>query len=297
MARSRTWCARCETCGRDRKVAEAYRNRVRYLRFAALLIAGSLSAHPGTGIVIDARGTVFYTDLEHVWQILPDGRKSIAVADVHTHELMLDARGGLVGEDNEYLGNDRYRTRVWRRAADGSMRDLIPWINGFWRPHGFTRDDSGTTYWPQCDDGPCVIRKRDPRGKVSVVGRGLVFPPRTNHVKARPDGSLLVVEGDGISLIDRDGRKSTYASKVGRSLMGMEIDRRNGDLYVASFDTHSVIRISRDGSRRLVAKSERGWSPAGVTLAPDGALWIIEYTRPHAIRVRRLDRTGSSKYY
>jgi hypothetical protein len=43
----------------------------------------------------------------HVWRIAPDGRKSIAVRDVHSHELAIDATGALVGEDSEFLGGER----------------------------------------------------------------------------------------------------------------------------------------------------------------------------------------------
>jgi hypothetical protein len=274
-----------------------YRDRVRSLSIAAFFVAAAPHAHPGTGIVIDGRGNVFYTDLQAVWQIQPDGTKSIAVPDVHTHELMLDADGSLVGEDNEYLGNDRYRNRVWRRAANGSMSDVLPWRDGFWRQYGLTRDDRGTTYWPQCDQGPCVIRKREAGGRVAIVGRGVVFPPRTNHVKAGRDGSLFVVEENGIARIDPLGRKSTFAAKAGRSLMGMDIDRRSGDLYVASFGARTIVKITRDGTRSVVTRSPRGWSPSGVALASDGALWILEYSGSNAVRVRRVDAAGNSTIY
>src|SRR5687768_16174030 len=98
-----------------------------------LLLAAAVPAraHPGVGIVMDRQGYVFYTDLQHVWRIAPNGGKSIAVRDVHTHELSMDGAGNLFGEDSEYLGGDRWRTRVWRRAPDGRMTDVIPWTDGF----------------------------------------------------------------------------------------------------------------------------------------------------------------------
>ena len=48
-------------------------------------------AHPGWGIVQDSRGNVFFTDTKQVWKVTPDGRMSVAVGDVHTHELCVDA--------------------------------------------------------------------------------------------------------------------------------------------------------------------------------------------------------------
>jgi hypothetical protein len=126
------------------------------MRPAALLIAAALftptaaQAHPGIGIVRDRQGNVFYTDLIHVWQISPSGRVSIAVRDVHTHELSIDSAGNVYGEDNRYLGSgegdDAYRHRVWKRSPNGSVVDIVPWTRGFWRAYGFVRDAQGAMY-------------------------------------------------------------------------------------------------------------------------------------------------------
>ena len=57
------------------------------------VLAGSAGAHPGIGIVMDRQGTVFYTDLTHVWKIMPDGAKSIAVRNVHTRRALPHSAG------------------------------------------------------------------------------------------------------------------------------------------------------------------------------------------------------------
>ena len=71
-----------------------------------LLISGSthLNAHPSIGLVSDSRGNIYYTDLVHVWKITPDGERSIAVKDVHTHELYIDDIDDLYGEHEWYEG-------------------------------------------------------------------------------------------------------------------------------------------------------------------------------------------------
>jgi len=51
------------------------------------LTAGSVSVHPGIGIVKDSKGNIYYTDLSRVWKIAPDGKRSAVVNKVHTHEL------------------------------------------------------------------------------------------------------------------------------------------------------------------------------------------------------------------
>ena len=70
----------------------------------------SAAAHPSTGIVIAPNGDVFYSDLERVWRVTPDGRKTVAIADVHAHVLVLED-GAILGEDSDWLGGNRYRHR------------------------------------------------------------------------------------------------------------------------------------------------------------------------------------------
>jgi hypothetical protein len=64
-----------------------------------LLLFGfqTVFAHPGIGIVKDKKGNIYYTDLKQVWKIDRDGMKSVAVANVHTHELYVDQDDNLYG--------------------------------------------------------------------------------------------------------------------------------------------------------------------------------------------------------
>ena len=59
---------------------------MRGLAALALLCAVPVLAHPSIGIVRGAGGEIFYSDLEQVWRLGADGRKSIAVPRVHSHE-------------------------------------------------------------------------------------------------------------------------------------------------------------------------------------------------------------------
>jgi len=98
-------------------------------RLAAVLFlvsAAPLAAHPGVGIVMDRRGNVFYTDLKQVWKITPDGRKTVAVPEVHSHELCLDERGNLYGEHLWYEGEatNKWGHRVWRLGTDGALAPM-----------------------------------------------------------------------------------------------------------------------------------------------------------------------------
>src|SRR5262245_19221519 len=91
-----------------------------------LFAASTALAHPGWGIVQDSKGNVFFTDTKQVWKIAPDGTLSIALADVHTHELAVDADDNVYGEHLWYVGaTQQWRHRVWRLAPNGSVNDVI----------------------------------------------------------------------------------------------------------------------------------------------------------------------------
>ena len=70
------------------------------------MLASAAMAHPAVGIVRDSDGNIFYSDTANVWRIDPHGAKSIAVPNVHTHELWLDSAGNLYGEHLWYGSYD-----------------------------------------------------------------------------------------------------------------------------------------------------------------------------------------------
>lgn len=267
---------------------------VKALPLALLLLLAPLAvarAHPGVGIVIDRQGNVFYTDLVHVWRIAPRGGKSIAVRDVHTHELFIDSAGNLFGEDHRYQGGDRWRHRIWRRSPEGRVTDVVPWTAGFWRDYGFTRDGSGTMYWVQCPDRVCVIRKRMPGRRIEVVAPSVRFANQVNLIAAAHDGSLYVADGTDLRRIRRDGRVETLAPRLGTMLMGLT-PRPDGSVYVAAWGERSVLRVDSSGVVTTAARSAEPWAPSGVAVAADGSLWVLEYSTTNDTRVRRIRADG-----
>lgn len=269
------------------------------LSVCLLLFVASAAAwaHPGVGIVMDRSGSVFYTDLAHVWRIAPDGRKSIAVRDVHTHELAIDGEGNLFGEDSEYLGADRYRHRVWRRSPEGRLFDVVPWSDGFWRQYGFIRDRAGAMYWVQCPDRVCVIRKRTPDGRTTTVAPNERFNNYINWIAAGPEGSLYVVDGQDLRRVSREGRITTVARNLGTHLMGLWSDDARKSVYVAVYGRNAVLLVGPDGRSKTVARTDPPWAPSGVTVAPNGDLWILEYSTSNEARVRRVARNGRSRIF
>lgn len=276
-----------------------------FLGFCLLLGAPRLaSAHPGVGIVRDRQGNVFYTDLLHVWRISPTGQTTIAVRDVHTHELSIDSLGNVYGEDNRYLGSgegdDRSRHRIWRRAPDGKVTDVIPWTAGFWRDYGFTRDAAGTMYWTRCPARRCTIlsQARD-GGRARTILTPDRLPNSINWIAGGMDaGTLFIIDGPALRRLDQAGRLTTVAANVGTQLMGLWPGADGRDVYVAAWGARAVMRVRlADGRVTTGARSPAPWAPSGVTVAPDGTLWVLEYSTSNAARVRRITADGRVRVF
>jgi len=281
---------------------------VRLLLLLALLAVPlqRAGAHPGVGIVRDRQGNVFYTDLFQVWRITPAGQKSVVVPNVHTHELAIDSLGNLYGEDSRYLGSgegdDRYRHRIWRRRPDGRVTDIVPWRAGFWREYGFVHDRAGAMYWIKCPARRCSIHRRerpDARTRTTVLAAPERFAHPINWMAASATeaGVLYVVDGPALRRVDASERVTTVAANVGSQLMGLW-PTSTGDVYVAVHAARAVVRVNLASGRiTTAARSPAPWAPSGVLVAPDGALWVLEYSTASTARVRRIAPDGTARIF
>ena len=86
------------------------------LALVLFFFATAAAAHPSTGIVVAPNGDVF--------RITPRGERSVAVRNVHAHELVLED-GAVAGEDVNWEGGDRYRQRGRRAQRDRRPRRQI----------------------------------------------------------------------------------------------------------------------------------------------------------------------------
>jgi hypothetical protein len=78
--------------------------------------------------------------------------------------------------------------------------------------------------------------------------------------------------------------------------MGLWTDSA-GFVYVARYGSREVMRVAADGAVRVVATSTFPWSPTGGLVAPNGDLWLLEYSLTNAARVRRIARDGRITVY
>ena len=145
----------------------------KFIVFLLYFICNSLilEAHPGIGIVLDSKGNVFYTDLNHVWKISPKGEHSIALRDVHTHELYIDEEDNLYGEHEWYEGEatDKWGNYVWRLSNDGVFEKTIPDVEGFLDNNTLVRDHKNNTYWVERSDTYDILNMQTSNGQSCYV--------------------------------------------------------------------------------------------------------------------------------
>ena len=259
------------------------------------LASPNLHAHPGVGIVQHSRGAVYFTDLKQVWKITPDGKMSVAVSNVHTHELCLDAQDNLYGEHLSVEG-DKWTNRVWRMKPDGTLTNIIPSHEGLNLPdYSFVRDRSGSMYW--ADPAQPVIKKRSPNGDVTNFATADFRI--VQRMTASPDGTLFLMDCANLRRVSTNGQVTTLRTNLSalnpppanvaerNYHMGIWTDR-SGDVYVAVAMEHLVLRVQSDGQTRVAARSPDGWSPSGGMFDRQNNLWLLEYDSRNAVRVRQI---------
>ena len=70
-----------------------------------------------------------------------------------------------------------------------------------------------------------------------------------------------------------------------------------GAVYVSVFSGQVVKRIEPDGTVSIAARSTGEWSPVSGLVAPDGALWIQEFSTSNDTRIRRLAADGTETLF
>lgn len=276
---------------------------------ASLTGVGPAGAHPAVSLVLDSHGNLYFSDLESVRVLRPDGTIELVMSGVHTHELWIGPDGALYGEDVTNVGDD-YRHRVWRLDPDGTITDVIPWREGFpdeYHDYGFGRDASGASYVLRRGDRLIEVRGADgdpvraisldefegfvhwltvhPGGRVHVgVGSDLLTVP--------PGGSKAVVVARG--LVERTEEFDWLHDR--HAIMGLWTDA-NGNVYVSVYAGQVLKRVSPAGDVSVVSRSPGDWSPVGGTSAVDGTVWILEWSASNEVRIRRLGPDGSERVF
>lgn len=235
--------------------------RILWLAVLGLALAPLVHAHPGWGIVVDAQGQIYFTDLEQVWRIDRQGKLTVFVPHVHSHGLILEG-GDLYGEHLWYdQAEKQFHSRQWRARPDGSVSDASLGEEALGLQQGIARDAQGNLY----------------RVRGGFVER--VAPGGATEVLA---GHLL----DPIPFYDPAG-----GGEFNR-LLGVAVDSQE-QVYVANYGNRRVSRLSPQGVSTFY-RSALFWGPSGVTVAGND-VYILESGIPpmQGARVCRVAPDGS----
>jgi sugar lactone lactonase YvrE len=278
------------------------------------LPARDAMGHPGCGIVVDAKGQVFFQDIagRAIWKIDPQGRLSKYSDRMGGHWMALDADGSFSRANIPHFE---------RITPDGETPALVVADGG--SPIAVSRDGNpfylcGFSRTEPTKPGGPLIGRVSPEGKLTVLAPGLRETVEKlggiTGLAAGRDGCLYAACPSAVLKVGPDGTASTLVHPVAvegcdedfpddnpnfplPALRGLAVDTK-GTVYAAATGCHCVVRIARDGKVDVVLKAERPWSPTGVAVH-GGDVYVLEYTNANGgpadgwtPRVRKLARDG-----
>ncbi len=278
-------------------------NRLILFSLLIILVSSVLSAHPGVGIVMDSQGNVYYTDLTHIWKISPQGEQTIAVPNVHTHELYLDEKDNLYGEHEWYNGEatDTWGNYTWVLSPEGKFTKLKE-VEGFLENNTLVRDGTGNSFWSKKHDDYRLVYQQSMNGNNTLYSshhfddiRWMYFSKADNHLYIVDNLEIKKIATSGdVEVVADDLKEETppFAGVANRHyLFGLWTDEE-ATVYVAVYGAGKVKRIGKGGKTTTEFESEDGWSPCGGLIDPDGMLWVLEFSEDNKTRVSKIDKDG-----
>lgn len=272
------------------------------------------SAHPGSGIVVDAQGRVYFSEAGDIdahlpgaiWQIDAQG-KLTRLREGGAHYLTLDAKRGFAPTDlARWFGE---RRTPWLQRADTPYAALIQ-ADG--QPIAMHRD--GSLYYAK---GNLQVARLSPDGTLTTMAppqeqteklggiKGLAFGPDDSLYVACPSAVLKITTNGTVSTVvhpvtvqdcDREFPPNTPESHS-PYLRGLAVDARS-TVYAAATGCRAVVKITSDGHVSVILRAETPWSPTGIAVRGE-EVYVLEYQHPNSARpeewvprVRKVARDG-----
>jgi hypothetical protein len=279
-----------------------------------VVAAPAAVAHPGSGIVVDGGGQVYFMDTGHgLWQVDAAG-KLISRGGPAFHFLALDASGRFTSEDFTQLAPGDV-------ALVGAKPTLV-----LASSYPVAIGSDGAFYYPTVPSKGRVRMMRMMPGKPAAKFADLPVIKETGpdgseseaewvwQMAAGPDGSIYYTEKKAVRRIAADGTVSLVAgdvkvpdcerppaikeARLEPSLYGLAV-AADGTVYVAAAACSAVLKITPDGQVSVALRATDGWSPQGVAVHGDD-VYVLEYDYIEAERredwlprVRKLAADGT----
>jgi len=244
------------------------------------LPATKTSAHPGSGIVLDKEGNIYFTDTgKGVWRIDTQGKLSFLPAS-RFHWMTIDAIGSFAGSQKSF-------GEYFERVTPENNKPALIMCSDF--PLVVNKD--GNIYYAVTRPGSAKIIKRTPDGKESVFAANKIFE-FISGITAGADGLLYITESSNanantIQKITADGKVSIIATFIGKDgndlpletmpsyCRGLAVDS-TGTIYVAATGSRSVLKITPQGKTTTILQATSPWTPTGVAVF-HGEVYILEW--------------------
>ncbi len=270
------------------------------------LVLTQLLAHPGIGIVGDSQGNIYFTDLVHVWKIDAEGQITIAVRDVHTHQLLVDDKDNLYGSHSWYEGEatDEWGYYIWKLTPAGRKEYVVPRSKGFPRNSHLVGNPAGYTYWFEGGRGEQKLKKQFKQGASALVCEHNFENIRWLYHHSE-SGCVFLVDQLSVKKITAAGEVQTLAEDLSHSalifsflndqhkLMGLWTDNI-GTLHLAGFAAQKVYKIIGPNKLVTVRKSGGSWGPTGGFFDKNNTLWVLEYSVRNKVRVVQITSAGET---
>jgi DNA-binding beta-propeller fold protein YncE len=286
----------------------SYRTSIAVLVAWGLFGGAWASAHPGSGIVVDSQGQVYFTHSGRgVAKIDAQGRLNYVHDSKGGHWMCLDAEGSFA----------RTQPKFFTRITPEGVKPALIFADGG-SPVAVARD--GHLYYASNDDrmtpGGLQLTRMSTDGRLSLPFpdlRKMTEKLGITGLAAVPDGSVYIACPSAVLMVKADGTVVTIAHPVvvadcdedlpdnipSPYLRGLDVDTR-GTVYAAATGCGRVVKITADGKVEVILKSERPWLPTGVAVHGED-IYILEYTNANGSpnegwrpRVRKLGRDGKA---
>lgn len=257
-----------------------------------IMAAGISVAHPATGIVVDSKGQLYFSDLETIWKIDRQGNLTAVRAGLngrHVHELSIDAQDNVYGADISYVpATKKYITSVWKITPAGKVIFLQEETDQPAAGMSIWLDRAGNMYSVDQNNHTktqTLILRRTPGGDVSTFsgsayghmdGKGTAAKfSSIGGMAFGADGNLYLTDGSYVRRVTMDGTVSTVAKDLTArtsedksmssggsygSLTGLSVDA-SGNVFVADAGNRRLLRISSDGNVSVVYRVDAPYFP------------------------------------
>lgn len=278
------------------------------LLLCGVAAAAPCAAHPPYGLVADRAGNFYFSDLETVWRLSPDGRLSVFRAHVpqtHVHTLALAPDGAIEGDQNRYdPATDRLYSGLWRRTPDGVESAIVPLTDRPAPGAGLWQDAAGNRYisqWLSSTDRRMVLLRRQPGGRVETLFDESGGAPRPSQPSVESiggmafgaDGALFFANGGVLRRLGPDGSVTKiYEGGKGSSLRGLTV-APDGRVVVADMGAKAVLAVGADGIASTLYREDAAWLPTAVALSGSRMLVLEANAEPseYEDRVRVVEVT------